>query len=292
MKKINAFDVFNLAFLSLSMLSCILPVFHIAALSLSSKEAATAGKVILWPVEPTLIAYTHVFGNIRFWRALAITFERTVLSIAISMTVVINAAYPLSKDNSKLRGRTVIVWFFMISILFSGGLIPLYMTVKKVGLIDNIFALVLPFSVQVFNIVLLLNFFRKVPSEMEDAALIDGAGHWRTLWQIYVPVSKTALATLVLFVAVFNWNSWFDGMIFMNHTDKYPLQTYMRTIVINHDLSSIIGKSVEEVARMMKLSQRTVIAAQIFIGALPILAVYPFLQKYFVKGIVIGSVKG
>jgi putative aldouronate transport system permease protein len=208
------------------------------------------------------------------------------------MTVVILAAYPLSKENSRLKGRTFFVWFFMVSILFTGGLIPLYMTVSQLGLIDNIFALVFPYSVQVFNIVLLLNFFRNVPKEIEEAAVIDGAGQWRILWQIYVPISKTALATLVLFVTVFNWNSWFDGMIFMNHIDNYPLQTYLRTVVINNDLSSILSKSVEEAKKMMELSQRTIITAQIFIGALPVLAVYPFLQKYFVKGMTIGSVKG
>lgn len=292
MKKYSAFDYVNLAILILLALSCLLPIIHIVAVSFSSKEMAVAGKVALWPVQPTTIAYKYILDNMRFWKSILITFERTILSIVVSMTVVIMAAYPLSKANDRLKGRTAIVWFFMISILFSGGLIPLYMTVSNLGLIDNIFALVLPGAVQVFNIVLLLNFFRRVPKEMEDAALIDGAGQWRILWQIYVPVSKTALATLVLFVSVYNWNSWFDGMIFMNHIDKYPLQTYLRTIVINNDLSSIAGKSVEEMKRTMELSQRTVVTAQIFLGALPILAVYPFLQKYFVKGMVIGSVKG
>lgn len=292
MKKKNAFDVFNFIFLGLAALSCLLPIMHIAAVSLSAKEMAVAGKVALWPVKPTAIAYTYVLENVRFWKSLWITLQRTILSIGVSMTVVILAAYPLSKDNSKLKGRTLIVWFFMVSILFSGGLIPLYMTVSQLGLIDNIFALVFPYSVQVFNIVLLLNFFRRVPKEIEEAAVIDGAGQWRILWQIYVPVSKTALATLVLFVTVFNWNSWFDGMIFMNRIDKYPLQTYMRTIIINNDLSSMVSKSVEEAKRMLELSQRTIITAQIFIGALPVLAVYPFLQKYFVKGMTIGSVKG
>ncbi len=292
MKKRNAFDIFNFIILGLAALSCVLPILHIAAVSFSSKEMAVAGRVIFWPVKPTTIAYSYVLKNARFWKALFITLQRSFLSIGISMTVVILAAYPLSKDNSRLKGRTAIVWFFMISILFTGGLIPLYMTVSQLGLIDNIFALVLPYSVQVFNIVLLLNFFRRVPKEIEEAAVIDGAGQWRILWQLYVPVSKTALATLVLFVTVFNWNSWFDGMIFMNHIDKYPLQTYLRTVVINNDLSSILSKSVEEAKKMMELSQRTIITAQIFIGALPVLAVYPFLQKYFVKGMTIGSVKG
>ena len=292
MKKRNAFDIFNFIILGLAALSCVLPILHIAAVSFSSKEMAVAGRVIFWPVKPTTIAYSYVLKNARFWKALFITLQRSFLSIGISMTVVILAAYPLSKDNSRLKGRTAIVWFFMISILFTGGLIPLYMTVSQLGLIDNIFALVLPYSVQVFNVVLLLNFFRRVPKEIEEAAVIDGAGQWRILWQLYVPVSKTALATLVLFVTVFNWNSWFDGMIFMNHIDKYPLQTYLRTVVINNDLSSILSKSVEEAKKMMELSQRTIITAQIFIGALPVLAVYPFLQKYFVKGMTIGSVKG
>ena len=292
MKKRNAFDIVNFIILGLAALSCVLPILHIAAVSFSAKEMAVAGRVVLWPVKPTAIAYSYVLKNVRFWKALAITLERTALSIAVSMTVVILAAYPLSKENSRLKGRTFIVWFFMVSILFTGGLIPLYMTVSQLGLIDSIFALVFPYSVQVFNIVLLLNFFRRVPKEIEEAAVIDGAGQWRILWQIYVPISKTALATLVLFVTVFNWNSWFDGMIFMNHIDKYPLQTYLRTVVINNDLSSILSKSVEEAKKMMELSQRTIITAQIFIGAIPVLAVYPFLQKYFVKGMTIGSVKG
>lgn len=292
MKKHNAFDYINLIILILASLTCLLPIIHIAAVSFSSKEMASAGRVGLWPVKPTFVAYEYVLSNLRFWKAFYITIIRTVLSIVVSMVIVIMAAYPLSKTNAKFKGRTVIVWFFMVSILFSGGLIPLYMTISQLGLIDNIMALVLPYAVQVFNIVLLLNFFRKVPVEMEEAALIDGAGYWRILWQIYVPVSKTALATLVLFVAVFNWNSWFDGMLFMNHIDKYPLQTYMRTIIINNDISSFVGKSITELAKTMQLSQRTLVTAQIFIGALPILAIYPFLQKYFVKGMVIGSVKG
>ena len=161
------------------------------------------------------------------------------------------------------------------------------MVIQKIGLMDNFWVLVLPGAVNVFLTILMLNFFRGVPKELEEAALIDGAGHFRTLFSIYLPVSLPAIATLALFSMVFHWNSWFDGLLYIGDPKKYPLATFLQTVIIQRDMSSM---SINP-ADLALISQKTVKSAQIFIGALPILIVYPFLQKFFVKGLVMGSVK-
>ena len=172
--------------------------------------------------------------------------------------------------------------------IFGGGLIPHYMVVKYTGLIDKIWALVIPGAFNVFYVILLLNFFRQVPEELEEAGLLDGAGNWGILWRIYVPVSLPSLATITLFILVNHWNSWFDGIIYMNNPAKYPLQSYLQNVIIRRTMSSI-GTDWMELA---EISDRTIKCSQIFLGALPILMVYPFLQRYFVKGMTLGSVKG
>lgn len=161
------------------------------------------------------------------------------------------------------------------------------MVIQTLGLIDSFWVLILPGAVNVWLTILLLNFFRGVPKELEEAALIDGAGHLRTLFVIYLPISLPAIATLAVFSMVFHWNSWFDGLLYIHSPKKYPLATYLQTVIVQRDLSSM-SISPEE---LRLLSQKTVTSAQIFIGALPVLLVYPFLQKYFVKGLVLGSVK-
>ncbi len=288
-KSQKIFNVFNILFLLAAALSCVLPIVHILALSFSSNNAASAGFVKLWPVQPNINSYMYVFRRAQFWRSFLISIERVGLGVIINMLLTILIAYPLSKESHRFKARTVYVWIFFFTSLFSGGLIPGYMLVYSLKLIDTIWALVLPGAVPVFNVILLLNFFRQLPLELEEAALIDGASHWRILWRIYVPTSTPALATLVLFCAVGHWNSWFDGMIFMNRPEHYPLQSYLQSVIVMRDLSLVGNDAWRD---LMEISDRTVKAAQIFMGALPILMVYPFLQRYFVKGIVLGSVKG
>lgn len=218
-----------------------------------------------------------------------VSVERVVLGGSINLVLTILVSYPLSKETKDFRSRTFYAWFFFITMLFSGGLIPWYMTIKQLRLTDTIWALVLPGAVPVFSVIILLNFFREVPKELSEAAFIDGAGQWTTLWKIYVPVSTPALATILLFALVGHWNSWFDGLILMNNPKHYPLQSYIQTIVVARDFTSMTKEQISELAT---ISDRTIKAAQIFLGSLPIMLVYPFLQKYFVKGIVLGSVKG
>ncbi|RAV20424.1 carbohydrate ABC transporter permease [Paenibacillus contaminans] len=278
----------NVLILAAISFACLMPLIHILALSFSSGAAASAGKVVLWPVDFTTAAYDNVFGKPEYLRAFRVTLVRVVLGTAISMFLTIMTAYPLSKETSQFRLRTFYVWLFVFTILFSGGLIPWYLTVKSLGLINTIWALVLPGALAVFNVILLLNFYRSLPKELEESSRIDGAGHFATLWKIYVPLSLPALATTGLFTMVGHWNSWFDGMLLMNQPDKYPLQTFLQTIIINLDYRFLKTQDAELI---IKLSDRTSKAAQIFVAAFPILIVYPFLQRFFIKGIVMGSVK-
>ncbi|MGM0879804.1 MAG: carbohydrate ABC transporter permease [Bacillota bacterium] len=283
----KVFNVFNHLFLITMSLICILPLLHVFAVSLSGKSAATANIVNLWPVDFTLESYQKTVDNPAFIKALLYSVYRTVLGTGIGMAVIIFAGYALSKKYKEFKSRNGYMWFFVFTMLFSGGLVPGYILITNLGLINTIWALVLPPALSVYNMILMMNFFRTIPGELEEAALIDGAGLFRILFYIHLPISMPALATITLFTLVGHWNSWFDGLIYMMDTSKYPLATFLQTVVVQQDFSkmSINPEDLEN------LSQRTVKAAQIFIGALPILLVYPFLQKYFVKGIVLGAVK-
>ena len=286
--------MFNVIFLLVSAAVCLIPFIHVFAVSLSKSSLAMAGKVSLWPMGLNLTSYKVVLRRGEFWTAMVVSIKRLFLGLPISMVLTILAAYPLSRRPSSFRRRSYYVWLIFFTMLFNGGLIPTYMVVKQLGLLDTVWALILPppFGIPVFNVLILLNFFRNIPTALEEAAFIDGASHWTTLWKIYIPTSMAALATLTLFVAVNHWNSWFDGMIYMNNPNKYPMQTFLRSIVILPDIASRRSITMTEAKELAHISERTVKSAQIFIGALPILVVYPYLQRYFVKGMVLGSLKG
>ncbi|OUS70591.1 ABC transporter permease [Paenibacillus sp. MY03] len=288
-KGARLFTVLNTVFLLALALACIAPLVHILAVSLSSSAAVTAGWVKFWPVEPTLSSYQYVLSRFDYWSSMLVTFQRVLLGGALNLLITILVAYPLSKESSGFRSRTMYAWLFFFTMLFSGGLIPWYMIIKELNLLDSIWALVLPGAVPIFNIVLLLNFFRQLPKEMEEAAFVDGAGHWTVLWRIFVPVSLPAMATVTLFAVVWHWNSWFDGLILMNRPEHYPLQSYLQTVIVQRDISFLQHLDRSQLAIV---SDRTIKSAQILIATLPIVIVYPFLQRYFVKGMVIGSVKG
>ena len=283
------FVLFNYVLLSLLSIICIFPLVNVLALSLSSNGAIEQGLVTLWPVEFTTFAYRHIAAAEPFRQSIGISAQRVLIGVALNFVLTLLTAYPLSRETVQFRMRTVYVWIFVFTMLFSGGLIPSYLIVKEVGLLDSIWALVLPGAVPIFNVVLLLNFFRNLPKELSEAALIDGAGHWQILWRIMVPLSLPAQATVTLFAVVAHWNEWFHGIIYMNDPSHYPLASYLQTIIIRFDLSII--SDVTQLELLSKLNNRAIRAAQIFLGALPVLLLYPFLQRYFMTGIVMGSVK-
>ncbi|THF78746.1 carbohydrate ABC transporter permease [Cohnella fermenti] len=281
------FNVINTVLLAAIALICIIPLVHVLAISFSAKSAADGNLVGLWPVQFTTIAYEKTINNPIFLHSLWVSVERTVLGTIGILLVACLAAYPLSKENAQFQGRSVYSWVFVFTMIFNGGLVPFYIVIQRIGLMDSFWVLVIPGLVNVWLIILLMNFFRGIPKELEEAALIDGSGYFGILWRVYLPVSLPALATLGLFAMVWHWNSWFDGLLYLSSKEDYPLASFMQTVIVSRDMSSMNFSKIE----FEMLSQKTINAAQIFIGALPILIVYPFLQKYFVKGLVMGSVK-
>lgn len=286
-KPYRIFTVFNYILMIAVSIMCVVPLIHVLAVSFSGKSAANANLVGLWPVDFTVDAYTKTVANENFIRSIWVTLQRTVLGTLFSMGIVILAAYALSKENARFRRRNMYIWLLVFTMLFSGGLVPMYILIQKLHLMNSLWVMILPGAVSVWNIILLLNFFRAVPKEMEEAAFIDGAGHFRTLFSVYLPVSMPAIATLSLFTIVGHWNSWFDGLLYMTDHRNYPLATFLQSVIVQQDFSKVTVRPED----LENISQRTVKAAQIFIGMAPILIVYPFLQRFFVKGIVLGAVK-
>jgi putative aldouronate transport system permease protein len=278
------FVVCNTVFLVAMALLCLLPLINLLAISLSGKSAANSGLVTFWPVDFTTLAYVKTFQNHNFVRSLLISVARTVVATIVSMFVITTAGYALSKD---FRGRTPLMWFFVFTMLFGGGLIPTYIVNTSLGLKNNFLVYILPGAFSCYNLILIMNFFRSIPKALEEAALIDGASFFTVLWKIFLPLSTPGLATVALFIMVGNWNEWFTGILYMSDTKNYPLASFLQVIVVQGNQQDL-ALDPESAAAM---SERTIKAAQVFIGALPILLVYPFLQKYFVKGIVMGAVK-
>lgn len=280
--------VSNVILLTLLAATCLFPMINVLAVSFSSASAAQAGYVTLLPVDFNLESYKFALSRPQFLTSMGVSIQRIALGGALNMVFTIMAAYPLSKEKNKFTWRTGYSWFFVVTMLISGGMIPTFMVISKLKLMDTIWALVLPGALPVFNLILLINFFRNVPVELEEAALMDGATHWTILWRIFVPISMPALATLTLFVLVGHWNAWFDGLLYMNKPEHYPLQSYLQTVIVQRDVTAL---SMEEYKQLALLSDRTIKASQVFMGAIPILCIYPFLQRYFVSGITLGGVK-
>ena len=289
-KSAGIFNVFNVIFLALVAATCIIPFVNIIAISFSENSAVSANYVKLWPVKFTTYAYEYIINSWTFWRAFFVSIERVLLGGFINMVLIILTAYPLSKEKEHFKYRTAYAWYFFFTMLFSGGLIPSYALMYQLKLLDTLWALVLPTALPVFNLVLMLNFFRQIPRELEEAAYMDGAKHVRVLVSIYVPCALPAIATIGLFTIVGHWNAWFDGLIFMNNASNYPLQSYLQTVIKGMSFAKSV--STGDFDKLQLLSDRTLKAAQIIIAVIPVLLVYPFLQRYFVSGIVLGSVKG
>lgn len=278
------FVVCNTTFLVLVALICLLPLINLFAISLSGKAAANSGSVTFWPVDFTTLAYEKTFGNNNFLHSIMISLGRTAIGTLFSMFVITTAGYALSKD---FKGRTPLMWFFVFTMLFGGGLIPSYMVNTSLGLKNSFWVYILPGAFSCYNLILIMNFFKSIPKALEEAALIDGANFFTVLWKIFLPLSKPGLATVALFIMVGHWNEWFTGILYMSDTKNYPLASFLQVIVVQGNQQDLALDPTSALA----MSERTIKAAQIFIGALPILLVYPFLQKYFVKGIVMGAVK-
>ena len=287
----TCFNIFNYAILIITCLLCLLPFVHLLALSFSSSTAVSAGAVGLWPVDFNTKSYEFAIQGGKFFKALFVSLKRVALGVPISLFLIVITAYPLSKSKEKIAGRNLYMLFFAIPMFISGGMIPRYLVVSKLGLLNSIWSLVLPGALSVYNMVIMMNFMRGLPEEIEEAAFIDGAGPFKALILVQLPLLKPGLATIGLFSIVGHWNSWFDGVIYMNETAKYPLQSYLHTLLRSFDEMMQLSSG-DYIQLLSMMNARTGRSAQLFLAALPIMIVYPFLQRYFVTGMALGAVKG
>jgi ABC-type glycerol-3-phosphate transport system permease component len=267
--------------------STLLPLVNTLAISLSDKAAVSGGMVGLMPVGFTLDSYGFILRDEKFWRAFGISVMRVLVGGALNFVLAVLTAFPLSRTTRAFPARNLFMWLFVFGMILNVGIVPWYLTISGYGLIDNLWALVLPGAVPIWNVILLMNFFRSIPKELDEAARIDGANPWQLLWSVYLPTSLPALATITLFSIVGHWNSFFDGLILMNNPENYPLQTYIQQLVIA-DRPALHGGQAQ---LMAQLSNNTLNAAKLFVAMIPILIVYPFLQRYFIRGIMLGAVK-
>ena len=268
-------------------LCCLLPLLNTLAISFSNNSAVNANQVGILPVGFTLSSYKKLLEDNQFWRSAWISVLRVVLGTGLNMLMMILLAYPLSKSKNRFASRDIYMKLVIFAMLFNGGLIPGYIIVSKLHLLNTIWALVLPGAVPVFNVILLMNFMKGLPEALEEAAVIDGASEWTILTRVVLPISKPGLATVALFCIVGHWNDYFQGLIYMRTPSKYPLQTYIQQLTI--DVSQITDP--QQLIYFMTISTRTLNAAKIVVATVPLLVIYPFLQRYFVTGIVIGAVK-
>ena len=290
-KRLPTFNIVNGFLLSLLIVICFIPIMHLVSLSLSKKIEAVAGNVGIIPRGFNIEAYRYVMEDSRFWRSLKVTLLRVAIGVPTNILLVVLTAYALSKPSSRFHTRNIFSGIFIFTMFFGGGMIPSYIVISKLGLINTIWALTLPGAMNVSYMILMLNFFRGIPTEIEDAATIDGASQIKVLFRVYLPMSLPSLATIILFATVANWNVWMDGYIYTNTPDKYPLQTYLATKLMESKNNVETLMTPEQLMRMEQVSEKTIEAAQIFLAALPIMCVYPFLQKHFAKGVLIGAVK-
>jgi putative aldouronate transport system permease protein len=287
----RVFGVFNILFLTLTCVICILPFWNLLAISLSSGWAVKANKVSFFPVDFSLSSYLFAFNGGRFLTALWISIQRVLLGVTVNLLLIVLTAFPLSKSKEKFRMRNIYMGFFVITMIVNGGLIPTYLVVTKLGLLNSIWSLVLPGALPVFSMIILMNFIRGLPEELEEAAVIDGATPIVLLIRVFLPLLTPSLATVALFSLVGHWNEWFGGLIYMQNLKRYPLQTYLQTLLRNFErIIQLAQGDYSQIIRMMDV--RSGRAAQLFLGAIPIMLVYPYLQRYFTTGLVLGSVKG
>jgi putative aldouronate transport system permease protein len=286
----RVFDAVNYTFLLLCGLGVLYPLLYIVSASFSSPQAVVGGKVVLWPVQPSLLSYRAVFKYIAvltgYLNSLIYAASGTVFGVLVTFL----AAYPLARRG--LYGRNLIMGLFVFTMLFSGGLIPTYLTVRRLGLVNTRLAMVVPGAVSVWNIIIMRTFFQSsIPQELFDAAEIDGASELRTMFTIVMPLSGAIFAVVVLNFAVWLWNSYFTALIYLRDASLQPLQIILRQILILNQMDSSMVRDVAIFVERQSLAD-VLRFSLIVVASAPLLMAYPFVQKYFIRGIMIGAIKG
>ncbi|MGX4585207.1 carbohydrate ABC transporter permease [Paenibacillus chitinolyticus] len=286
----KAFDWAVYALLTIVSLIVLYPLVFVLIASFSSPEAVMRGEVWLWPKDITWMGYTKIFQNNEILTGYLNTIIYTVVGTAINLILSVAAAYPLSRKD--FAGRNAISALMVFTMFFSGGMVPTYLLVKNLGMLNTMWALVIPGAVSVYNIIIMRTFFQSsIPGEMQEAASIDGCSNLGILWKIVLPLSMPIIAVMILFYSVGHWNSYFSGLMYLTDRDKYPLQLFLREILIQGQMQEMLGVGDDSHARNV-MEGEAIKYAVVIVANLPVLMLYPFLQRYFVKGVMIGSVKG
>lgn len=286
-KKITVGQIVNYALLTLLAFVCLYPFLNVIAYSLSGYNAVLSGKVTFYPIDFNFDAYKQILGKTQIWNSMNTTIMVTLMGTFLSLVLTIFASYGLSRDD--LPGRKFLTGLILFTMYFSGGMIPTFLVVKGVGLFDTLGALFIPQAVNVFNFIVMRTFFRSLPESLEEAARIDGASYMQVLVKIVLPLSLPIIATIGLFYAVGYWNTYFDALLYIQDPSKYTLQLRLRSLLFGEELNNS-GANLEGVGT--QVMSKSLKMATVAVSTIPILVVYPWLQKYFVKGVMIGSVKG
>lgn len=290
-KKIDAFDVFNYIFMVLMMVVMIYPLLNVVSTSLSTASAITAGQVSWYPRGFNLVGYKYIIEDGQIFTGYRNTILYAGVGTLLTLTLTSLAAYALSRQ--ELVGRHVLTFYWAVTMFFGGGLVPTYLVIKNLGLLDTFWVMVLPGCVGAYTLFVFRSFMLALPNELMEAARIDGAGEWRIWAQVVIPLSKPLLATYALFTIVGHWNSWFGAMLYLKNANLYPLQLYLRRLVVQNDMAGTYANSASGtlIASGQMAPQNAQMAA-IVLSIFPIMMIYPYIQKYFVKGVMIGSLKG
>jgi putative aldouronate transport system permease protein len=284
-KRKNWFDYLNIFIMLLIVFVTLYPIYYVAVVSLSDGISVARGEVYFFPHNINLQAYKVLLSDPAIQHAYGNTLLYTVLGTCVNILMTTLCAYPLSRRN--FYGRASLSLFVVFTLFFDGGLIPRYMVVHSLGMINQIWAVLIPTAINVFNMILMRTFFEEIPDALHESATVDGAGEWKILYKIILPLSLPVMATMVLFYSVAHWNSFFHALIYFNHKSLYPLQILLRNIVIDGDLTSQSTDAGAATVMAQNLKY-----AFVMVAIVPILVVYPFVQKYFVQGAMLGSVKG
>jgi putative aldouronate transport system permease protein len=279
------FSVFNYILLSFIGFITVYPLLYVFAASISSSDAVVTGKVLLIPKEITFVAYKNILKDPNIWIGYANSIFITVVGTAVNLFVTISAAYPLSKK--RLPGLKAFTFFFLLSMWFTAGMIPFYLNLKDLHLLNTRLAVIIAFAMTPFNMLLLRTFFSSIPKSLEEAAKVDGASEFFILTKIYLPLSKAGLATIGLFYAVTRWNGYFWNMIILRDNSKIPLQVMLKKMIVE----AKIAETVEGMDISTNYSAETIIYSTIVISVIPMLLIYPYVQKYFTEGVMLGAVK-
>jgi putative aldouronate transport system permease protein len=289
-KEDKVFDFINVFLVAMIVLLVIYPLYFIVIASISDPNMIYEGKVWFLPKEITMEGYERILRDSKIWLGYKNSIVYTVVGTIVNVSFTLMAAYALSRKD--LYGRNTIMFLFLMTMFFSGGLIPTYLVVKNLGLLNTMWALILPKAVAVWNVIVAKTFFEStIPGELLEASRIDGCNDVKFFWKIVLPLSKPIVAVMVLFYAVGHWNSYFDALIYLNNENLYPLQLILRNILIQNQASTMMISDLDSLAAKQRVSE-LIKYGVIIVSSLPLLIVYPFVQKYFVKGVMIGGIKG